>query len=132
MNFGGCSSSCYKQEFSMCSFHRKNILLQSGSPYTHFCHQMPHKSMVETRNFINQQEIDSECLKSSQRFKRFVFMCNKFNFVNFKDIIRLQIFLSAWLRLKLNTKIGLTHHHPPHKLLGNNISAVTDLILAKL
>ena len=37
---------------------------------------------------------------------------------------------SAWLRLKLNTKIGLhTHHHhpPPHKLLGSNISAVTGL-----
>ena len=30
------------------------------------------------------------------------------------------LFCSAWLRLKLNTKIGLhttTHHHPPHKLL---------------
>ena len=44
-------------------------------------------------------------------------------------------FCSTWPRLKLNTKIGLhttTHHPPPHKLLGSNISAVTDPILIKL
>ena len=42
---------------------------------------------------------------------------------------------SAWLRLKLNTKIGLHTHHPPpapHKLLGSYISAVTGPILIKL
>ena len=40
------------------------------------------------------------------------------------------------VELKLNTKIGFhtttTHHHPPNKLLGINISAVTDPILMKL
>ena len=42
---------------------------------------------------------------------------------------------SAWLWLKLNTKIGshTTHHPPPpHELLGSNISADTDPIWTKL
>ena len=43
------------------------------------------------------------------------------------------IYCSAWPRLKLNTKIGLhTTTHPPHKLLGSNISAVTDPNWTKL
>ena len=33
------------------------FLLQSGSYYTPFCRQMPPKSMMETRNYKNQQEI---------------------------------------------------------------------------
>ena len=49
------------------------------------------------------------------------------NFFPFPVIL---FYCSAWPRLKLNTKIGLhtTHHPPPHKLLGSNISAVTGLI----
>ena len=38
-------------------FIRKTFFLQSWPYYTHFCRQMPHKSMVETRNCLNQQEI---------------------------------------------------------------------------
>ena len=60
--------------------------------------------------------------------------------VNFHDIIFFDgegkmFCCSAWLRLKLNIKIGLHttatlhHHHPPHKLLGSTISAVTAQII---
>ena len=42
------------------------------------------------------------------------------------------IFCSAWPSLKLNSKIGLHTTHPPHKLLGSNISAVTGPIFMKL
>ena len=55
---------------------------------------------------------------------------------NFEGCLPHFNFCSAWLRLKMNTKIGLhtTHHHPPspHKLLGSNILAVTDSIWTKL
>ena len=38
-------------------FIEKTFFLQSGSYYTHFCRQMPRKSMAKTRNYLNQQEI---------------------------------------------------------------------------
>ena len=69
------------------------VLLQSGSPYNHFCHQKMHKSMVETRNCINQQEIKFWMSKIGPTVQKVcLFMCHKSNFVNFKDIIWLQIY----------------------------------------
>ena len=38
-------------------FIEKTFFLQSGSYYTHFSRQIPRKSVVKTRNYLNQQEI---------------------------------------------------------------------------
>ena len=57
------------------------------------------------------------------------------NYVIFNTLAALKYkYCSDWPRLKLNIKIGLhtTTQHPPHKLLGSNISAVTGPIWIKL
>ena len=43
--------------------------------------------------------------------------CCKKKIDNSRAFFFLLSFCSAWLRLKLNTKIGSHTHHPPHKLL---------------
>ena len=74
--------------------------------------------------------VDHVCMIEGGRDSRMCFWeQNKYNWGRKLE----KYFCSARLRVKLNTKIGLhTYTHPPHKLLGSNISAVTDPILIKL
>ena len=77
---------------------------------------------------------EHDLLGSKERFSR-AFYCNNLKTSAMVYGMSTTGFCSAWLRLKLNTKIGLNtthhHHHHPPTHHTNSIPAISQLLLTR-